>query len=126
MNDRALTLPENVKLASIQDRDWNARRSIYILSHKRGDWLLLAQRIPALVHFWNTQVAADEDEKLRASSLYDCLKSNVTHKYAWNIQTVPIRDRDQAVNEFESLRQKRAFRHVCVIGSPNCYSLASA
>ena len=106
-------------------REWNSRNRVYILSDKAGKWLIMCQRLPALAKYWNSAIAKEDEEMLKPSSLYDCTRGRVSyklHKYNWRVAAIPLGT--EALNKFESMRRERRYQNVCLVGSPNCYTLS--
>ena len=116
-----MTLTPSVRLACVQ-KEWNARGKAYTIADRRGEWLLLGQRLPLVAHFINARIARDELEHVSATGLYECKDRAVFHKLTWKVEQLPL---EEAAERFERAR-RQGFAKVCVVGTPVCYRFQRA
>jgi len=48
-------------------KEWNARDNAYMIADRRGEWLLLGQRLPLVASFINSSIAREAPAAARAS-----------------------------------------------------------
>ena len=109
-------LPPSVRLTGML-KEWNARDNAYMIADRRGEWLLLGQRLPLVASFINSSIARDKIEHVSVTGLYECKDRPIFHKLAWKVEQLPL---EAAAEHFERARRE-GFANVCIIGVPTCY-----
>ena len=130
---RAPAIPidvSNAKLRGIQKEWWHARGTCFLVRDRRQLYLLLTQKLGALVEFINKTCVDHDVERVSPVGLYeianaipDMGRSKGLHKILkmwWRVQTCELNS--EAIEEFEAWRPY--YKHAVVIGDPACYSVA--
>ena len=97
------------------------RQVIYIVEDKQKEYLLMAQRLSALVSTINSIVTAKPDQ-VSTTGLYEIIRSNGSArgfytKHRWKVTPCDLKE---AVTTFENARGG-GFTNAVVIGEPSCY-----
>ena len=97
------------------------RQVAYIVEDKRTEYLLMAQRLSALVSTINS-IVTEKPDQVSTTGLYEIIRSKGSGrgfytKHRWKV--IPC-DLEEAVTTFEDARG-RGFSKAVVIGEPHCY-----
>jgi hypothetical protein len=105
-------------------REWHTRKQgVYVIEDKQRQYLLLAQKLQALVSFLNDHVAPDASSRVSLTALYEVLnatggRNEGWHKHRWRVRWVPL---EEASALFE--RERGQFHRALILGEPQCYDI---
>lgn len=120
-----ITFQPNERLVGVSKeyhvRKQAGRQVAYIVEDKRSEYLLMAQRLSALVSTINS-IVKEKPDQVSTTGLYEIIRSKGNGrgfytKHRWKV--IPC-DLEEAVTTFEDARGK-GFSKAVVIGEPHCY-----
>ena len=123
--EEQITLEPNEHLVGVSKeyhvRKQAGRQVAYIVEDKRSEYLLMAQRLSALVSTINS-IVTEKPDQVSTTGLYEITRSKGSGrgfytKHRWKV--IPC-DLEEAVTTFEDARG-RGFSKAVVIGEPHCY-----
>ena len=102
------------------NRQWNARNRVWVVSSRRGEWLLMSQSLSQLVQCINEDLGTNPCERVSKTGLFDASVSAKLHKYNWLVSEAPL---SLAIECFEEARRVQDFQAVALVGNASCYNI---
>ena len=120
---KALALDSSQRLHGIS-REGHSRGNLYLVLDKRGQVLVLCQRLAAAVDYLNEHAVSDAEDRLSYASLHEIVgmrggRVDGWYKRRWRVQPLPIDD-VASVARFEEARVDH--ESAVVIGQPERYT----